>query len=102
MKFKHYPKDKLDNKLKEIVGKHVDLDSYKLFYFGSRVEGKGDDRSDIDVGIDGPKKIPYEKLEAIREEVKWLPTLYSIDIVDFNNTSENFKEVALKNIEEIT
>ena len=34
----------------------------------------------------------------IKEEIENLPTLFSIDVVDFKNVSENFYNVAMKNI----
>ena len=84
-----------------IIGAHVDLSRYKIFVFGSRVSGKGDERSDIDIGIKGPQEIPLASMAKIREEVEELPILYKIDVVDFANVSEQFKKIALKNAEYI-
>mgnify|MGYP001588840581 FL=1 len=69
---------------------------YKLFFFGSRVQGRGDDRSDIDVGIEGPERIPGHVMEKIREAIENLPVLYKIDIVDFKDVSEDFRREALR------
>ena len=101
MRLEHYPIDKLKNELLEIIGKHLDLSKYKVFFFGSRVTDKGDDRSDIDIGIEGPEPIPGSTLSLIMEEVENIRTLYTIEIVDFKKVSDNFYNVAKQNIEMI-
>lgn len=99
MVLEHYSIDKLKAEILEIAGKYLDLNSYKIFIFGSRAAGKGDERSDIDIGIDGPQKIPVETMEKIKEEIDKIPVLYKIDIVDFSDTSDKFKKVAKEYIE---
>lgn len=101
MKLEHYPVEKLKREILKIVGKHLDLKKYKVFFFGSRVLGKGTERADIDVGIDGPEPIPSVVWLAIQEEVENLPTLYKIDIVDFKRLSSKFRRVALERLEYI-
>jgi len=99
MRLEHYSVEKLKKEILEILGRHIDLKTYKVFFFGSRVSSSGSDRSDIDIGIDGPKEVPSLAMAKICEEIENLPTLYKIDIVDFKNVSNKFKSVALKNIE---
>jgi predicted nucleotidyltransferase len=98
MRLEYYPADKLKKEILEILGKYLDLSKYKVFFFGSRVSGSGDSRSDIDIGIEGPEIPAYTKLE-IEEELENLPILYKIDFVDFNNVSDKFKKVAKEHIE---
>lgn len=83
----------------QIIGRHLDLNKHKVFIFGSRVIGKGNDRSDIDVGIEGEKEVSLMLMGKIKDETGELPTLYKIDIVDFFNLSDKFKEVAKEKIE---
>jgi predicted nucleotidyltransferase len=97
MRLEHYPLKKLKKEILGICGKYLDLKQYKVFFFGSRVSDAGDDRSDIDVGILGPE--PVFSITKIREEVENLPILYKIDVVDFKDTSEGFRKVALEDIE---
>ncbi|MEK7189472.1 MAG: nucleotidyltransferase domain-containing protein [Patescibacteria group bacterium] len=52
-RLEYYPVEKLKKELKDIAAKYLDLKKYHLFFFGSRVTGKGSERSDIDVGIEG-------------------------------------------------
>jgi len=101
MRLEHYPLEKLKKEILEIVGKYLDLSKYRVFFFGSRVDNKGNERSDIDVGVEGDEKIPGAVLSAIREEIDDLQTLYKIEVVDFKNVSRDFYKVASKNIEEI-
>jgi len=98
VKLKHYSVKKLKKEIRQIVGKHLDLRKYKIFFFGSRVKG-GDERTDIDIGIEGPKPIPLEILSEIKEEIQKLPILYHIDLVDFKSVDKDFYKVAKQNIE---
>ena len=99
MRLEYYPQEKLRREILTIVGKHLELKEYRVFFFGSRVTGRGNDRSDIDVGIEGPRSVPLGVLATIQEEVSDLPTLYKIDIVDFTRVSPDFRDVALEKIE---
>jgi predicted nucleotidyltransferase len=99
MKLEHYPIEKLKSEILMIVGKYLDLNEYKLFFFGSRVNDNGNERSDIDVGIHGPCEVPYEIMFKIKEELDELPILYKIDFVDFSKVSDDFKKIALSKIE---
>jgi len=88
-------------KIKEIVARWVDLPHYRLFIFGSRTNGKSGIRSDIDIGIEAEKPIPGNIKLEIESEFAELPVLQKIDFVDFKNVSNDFKEIALQNIEVI-
>lgn len=101
MRLEHYSAKKIREDILKIVGKYLDLREYKIFFFGSRVNGKGSERSDIDVGIEGKKEIPEKILLKIREEIKNIPTLYHIDIVDFRKVDKDFYKVAKSRIEEV-
>ncbi len=102
MRLENYPKEKLKKEILEIVGEHLDLNEYEVFFFGSRVSGKGDERSDIDVGIEGKEPVPFSTISAVQEKLEELPVLYKIDVVDFTGADENFKSVAKKDIELLT
>ncbi len=99
MKLEFYPEEKLKKEILEIIGKYLDLKKYKIFFFGSRVIGKNFLRSDIDIGIEGPKPLSAEIKFQIEEELENLPTLYKFDFVDFYQVSEDFKKIAKKEIE---
>lgn len=104
MKLAYYSEKKLKKEIKKIIGKYLDLKKYKVFFFGSRVKGSkylADDRSDIDIGIEGPKVVPSDIMSNIEEEISEILILYRIDIVDFRDVSDDFYEVAKQNIEVI-
>jgi len=102
MIIRHYPEEKLRREIVGIAGQYLDLTKYNLFFFGSRVSGKGNERSDIDIGIEGHEKIPIEVLTRIKESLANLPTLYSFDVVDFGSASEEFRQVAKQHTQTIS
>lgn len=94
MKLDHYPLERLERELAAIVWKYLDRNTYKLFFFGSRVTGSFSERSDIDVGIEGSEPVPTNIMAKIRDEVAELPILYNIDVVDMRVASPSFRRVA--------
>jgi len=103
MRLERFSEEELKKEILEIVGNSLDLQEYKLFFFGSRAgEGeKGDEHSDIDIGIEGKTIIPAKAMREIKEKIDNLPILYKIEIVDLKDVSEDFYEIAKQNIEEI-
>ena len=101
MELQFYPVEKLKKEILQIVGKRVNMEGCSVFFFGSRITGEGNERSDIDVGIEGTTVIPYGVMAVIKEEIEQLPTLYKIDVVDFKSVSPAFKEVAIQHIEKM-
>lgn len=91
----------LTPKIKEIVSKYLDLSEYDLFLFGSRIKGDNSGRSDVDIGIEGKKKIPAYIKISIEDELEELPTLCKIDLVDFKLVSPGFKKEAKKHLKYI-
>jgi len=85
----------------KIITNCLDLPHYKIFYFGSRVNGKGTERSDIDIGIEADGPLPATVLNEIMDELKGLPIMQKIDVVDFKAVDNDFREVALQNIKVI-
>jgi predicted nucleotidyltransferase len=99
MKLDHYPEHKLKAQILKIVDRYLNLSHYRVFIFGSRVTGIGSERSDIDIGIQGPQEIPGNIRIEILEELENLPVLYKFDLIDFYNVAPEFKEEALKAVD---
>ncbi|MBI4235626.1 nucleotidyltransferase domain-containing protein [Candidatus Peregrinibacteria bacterium] len=99
MNLEHYSLDKLGKEIAAIIRNHLDVSKYRVFFFGSRVTGKNTERSDIDIGIEGPIPVDVETMMEIEEEIDKLPTLYKIEIVDFVKVEPKFKQVAKQHIE---
>lgn len=101
MRLEHYNIEKLERELLGLIGTYVDLRTHRVFFFGSRVSDESFERSDIDVGIEGPKPIPDGAMASVRAAVESIPMLYHIDVVDFAVVSDEFREVALQHIKVI-
>ncbi len=81
-----------------IIRRHVPDQAYRVFLFGSRAEGRATDRSDIDIGIEGPAPVPGPALAAIHEELDEAPTLFTIEVVDFTRVPEKFRRIAQRRV----
>jgi predicted nucleotidyltransferase len=81
-----------------VIRRHLPDPVYRIFLFGSRATGSAAERSDIDIGIEGPAPVPHPALAAIQEELEEAPTLYTIDVVDFTRVPEKFRKVARQRI----
>ncbi|MFI4948510.1 MAG: nucleotidyltransferase family protein [Alphaproteobacteria bacterium] len=77
-----------------VVRRHLPDPAYRVFLFGSRATGTARERSDIDIGIEGPAPVPGRTLAAIEDELEEAPTLHTVEIVDFARASETFRRVA--------
>jgi len=99
MKLEHGSATVLKESVKKIIGKYLSLDEYEVFFFGSRVRMDNFPRSDIDIGILGPGKVPVDLKLKIQEELDKLPLLYKIEIVDFYQVTDKFKNLALQSRE---
>jgi len=84
--------------VKEIVLKKAPLDKYAIFLFGSRAAGNAHKMSDIDVGFLGQTDLPMLLKEEIEHEIEESIVPYHVDLIDFNQVDNDFKEEALKNI----
>ena len=63
----------------------------RVIWFGSWVQGTAQPHSDIDLALDAPAPFSVEDLAALRAWVDDLATLYSIDIVDLHEVSDEFR-----------
>jgi predicted nucleotidyltransferase len=84
--------------VRDACAQYIRLSEYELFFFGSRVTGTASATSDIDVGIYANNKTPLPAgvLTQIGDSVREKPFLYKIDIVDMAQTTEVFREQAMR------
>lgn len=73
--------------VRDVILKHVS--PQRIFLFGSRVTGEARPESDYDFAFDAPEA-PYEALDAIREDIEKLPTLYRIDVANLAKADSRF------------
>ena len=71
--------------------------SFQLFLFGS--QSNLSVLKNADIGIDAERQLTATEINSIKSKLDDLPTLYEFDVVDFNKVTNNFKNIALKNIE---
>ena len=88
-------KEAIIREVTKIIRSYLD-EEYALFLFGSWAKGDARPTSDLDIGVLGKTKVPWEIMVKIRHSIEGIPTLRSIDIVDLNATENSFKETALK------
>jgi predicted nucleotidyltransferase len=84
-----------------IVRRVIGDRAYRVFLFGSWASGEARRRSDIDIGIEGPARIDPVRMLEIREACEALPTLFTIEIVDFAGAAANFRKAARARILEL-
>ena len=75
-----------------IIRRRLPGDNFKIYLFGSQARGAADPASDIDIGLFGEK--PLDNL-TLRDEVKAIPTLRKIEIVDLNKADDGFRREVL-------
>ena len=94
-------KETLKKEIIKIADKWLKDKHLKVFFFGSRISGADNSRSDIDIGVESDNEIAPYIMGEIKDELSNLKILQKFDIVDFKNADDAFKKVALKNIEVI-
>ena len=83
-------------KIHEVLG-----DETRVIWFGSWVKGQARPHSDIDLAIVAAAPLPVGALARLRDWIDDLPTLYTIDLVDFDEASERMQQEILKDGVEI-
>lgn len=87
--------------IRNTIYKHLPKEEYEVFVYGSRADGTAQKWSDIDVGVRGKKEVSGSLLENIREELEDSNIPYKVEVVDFANVSDSFKDFALKEVVEL-
>lgn len=78
----------------ELRAEASDLTGYRVVLFGSRARGRASARSDFDIGVVGPRPLPLDVFYRLAERFEGLRSLYSVDWVDLQRTSEAFRQSA--------
>lgn len=88
----------LKERITKIIKSQLTLEGVKVFIFGGSLKDKNPMR-DIDIGIMAKGRIEASVFFKTKDELDNLPIFQKIELVDFNEVSDDFKEVALQNIE---
>lgn len=83
---------------KKIVLKELKNSDCKVFLFGSRATKENHRFSDMDIGIIAGKKFNKKILFVLKEKLNESVIPFKVDVVDFINVSQKFKEEALKHV----
>lgn len=78
-----------------LIHRHLPRDEYRVLLFGSWAKDTAEATSDIDIGIQGPKAVDGLLMLRLQEEIKGIPTLRRIDVVDLHEADEEFRKEIL-------
>ena len=87
------------NIVKKIVLDKIPKDKFNIFLFGSRARRKHRFAADIDIGVQGEIPLDQRVISTIKNEVDESIIPFKVDIIDFTDVSDDFKKVALEDIE---
>ena len=85
--------------VKQIVLKHVPINEFAVFLFGSRAAGNSNSLSDIDVGVLGMEPLPTSILANLESDLEESIVPFKIDLIDFYQVDKAFKNEALSTVQ---
>jgi len=88
-------KEEIIKDVVDIIRRRLPGAEYRIVLFGSWARGDAQENSDIDIGVMGPGPVDRMLLLRIKEEIRSIPTLRSVDVVDLNQTDEEFRQEVL-------
>ncbi len=77
------------------------LPEVKIFIFGSRVQGKALEYSDVDIALQDKQAIPISDILKIKSAFHDSTFPYKVDIVDINSIDEKFLSIIKNDLIEI-
>ena len=93
------PEDVLVQKAKSIIATYLRKREYRMFLFGSRTSPHHHPYSDIDIGLDGTKRVPLRVMVQIVEALEESDLPVKVDVVDFSRVTPEFAQVARQNLQ---
>ena len=87
--------------IRAVLHRHLDMNRYRVYLFGSGSTGTALRSSDIDLGIEGDERVSGRVMVRIREELERLRTLRRFDLIDLADMDESFRNTALKDAEQL-
>lgn len=77
--------------VRQILTKYLHGEEVRIF--ASRITEKIRPSSDLDLAIYSQARVPYALLAQIEEEFSDSPLHFSVDIIDINRVSPNFRRI---------
>lgn len=84
------------SQLKKLILSELKGASVKIFLFGSRARGDEAKTSDVDIGFIPGKKFNLKTIVYLKDTIEDSRIPYSIEFVNLNAVSENFRKEVLK------
>ncbi len=94
-------KDEVVREVLDVIHRRLPPGEFKVLLFGSWAKDTAEPTSDIDIGILGAKAVDGLLLLRLKEEIKAIPTLRRIDVVDLNEAEEAFRREVLSYAKEL-
>ena len=88
-------KDAIIDEVVAIIRRHLP-EKYKIYVFGSWAKGNALETSDLDMGILGDAAVDIGIMDRIVKETDIIPTLRSIDVVDLQTKTDDFRKSVLE------
>ncbi|MDR2436684.1 MAG: nucleotidyltransferase domain-containing protein [Endomicrobium sp.] len=90
--------------IKDILKVHLGESGIKVYIFGSRVQGRTKETSDIDLALkstDGSKLDYFDVMCKLKDVFMESDIRYSVDILDLNNISDDFRKCISDDLVEV-
>ena len=78
-----------------ILREHLPV-GVKVWVFGSRTNWTTKDSSDLDLALEGENKLSHKLLGALKDAFEESNLPYTVDVVDLNAVSRDFKQIVKK------
>ena len=88
-------KDAIIDEVVAIIRRYLP-EKYKIYIFGSWAKGNALETSDLDIGILGDIAVDSGIMDRIVKETEIIPTLRSIDVVDLQTKTDDFRKSILE------
>jgi len=88
-------KDAIIDEVVAIIRRYLP-EKYKIYIFGSWAKGNALETSDLDIGILGDIAVDSYIMDRIVKETEIIPTLRSIDVVDLQTKTDDFRKSILE------
>jgi len=85
--------------IRRILGEYVS--DCEVRVFGSRIEGKAHDFSDLDLVLVGSEKLNWRRIELLKDAFASSNLPMTVDVIDWHAISDEFRAVIGDNYEVI-
>jgi predicted nucleotidyltransferase len=83
--------------IRRILGEHVP--DCEVRAFGSRIEGKAKEFSDLDLALVGSEKLNWRRIELLKDTFSSSDIPIIVDVIDWHAISDEFRSVIENNYE---